>query len=69
MLSQAELDKIVHEGSILNQLDHPNIVRFRLVSPPFDLGVQFRETDEHLYIGMELLTGGSLSDLLERRIQ
>ena len=33
-------------------------------TPAKSPGVQFRETDEHLYIGMELLTGGSLSDLL-----
>ena len=54
---QEALTRFAREGEVLRQLDHPNIVK---VLATF-------EDNERQYIVMELVTGGSLADLLNRK--
>jgi len=45
------------EAELLAKLNHPNVVRFRHV----------RETERRIFIGMDLIRGGQLKKLMERR--
>lgn len=49
--------QLLHEADILSNLSHPNIVKFRSV----------RETLSSVFIAMDLVDGGTLADLLQRR--
>ena len=49
-------DRFLQEYEIIARIDHPNVVRI------FDLGV----ADDHAFIAMEYLSGGRLSDRLQR---
>ena len=46
-----------NEASILESLDHPNIVKFKHI----------RRFKDKIYIGMELLEGGRLDHFIEKR--
>jgi serine/threonine protein kinase len=45
-------EAVLHEVSIMNKLEHPNIVKV----------VDFFEEDDHYYVVMELLAGGDVFD-------
>lgn len=45
------------EAEILSNLNHPNIVKFRHI----------RETNNLIFIGMELIRGGTLSKLIRNK--
>lgn len=47
------------EHSILSQLKHPNIVQFKRIC----------YTKRHVYIIMELVPGGTLKQLMQKRFQ
>ncbi len=54
--SQASFQEVfLHEGKVIAQLEHPNIVKI------YDIGI----TDNSFYMAMEYLAGGSLRDRLE----
>jgi calcium/calmodulin-dependent protein kinase I len=53
----SEVDSIRNEVRILSSLNHPNIVRFRTL----------RQSRKHIYIEMELLRGGTLKAMLDKR--
>jgi serine/threonine protein kinase len=53
--SERLFDRFLQEYDVIARLDHPNIVKI------FDLGV----ADDHAYIAMEYLAGGSLADRLK----
>ena len=48
----------VQEAEILNRLDHPNVLKVR----------HLIKLNEKLFMGMEVLTGGRLSDYIDKRI-
>ncbi|MEM6574060.1 MAG: protein kinase [Pseudomonadota bacterium] len=50
--------RFLHEGQLLAKLNHPNIV------PIHDIGQQ----DEHFYMAMEYLQGGTLSERMKKGI-
>lgn len=52
--SEETVDRFAREAAILRRLDHPNIVKM----------LAFERGDDHHDIVMELVTGGSLRDLL-----
>jgi DNA-binding response OmpR family regulator len=52
--SERLFDRFLQEYDVIAHLDHPNVVKI------FDLGV----ADDHAYIAMEYLPGGSLADRL-----
>lgn len=52
-----EAQKLAHEACTTAQINHPNVVRI------FDFG----ETRSQFYIAMELVGGGSLDDLMQKR--
>jgi serine/threonine-protein kinase len=56
-VSQRDMDRFVRECSILGELTHPNIIRFR------DIG----ETNGKLYLVMEYVEGPDVAKVMEQR--
>lgn len=52
-------DRFLQEYEVIARVEHPNIVKI------FDLGI----ADDHAYIAMEYLPGGSLADRLNRALE
>ena len=46
-----------HEAEVMQQFDHPNIIKFKHV----------REFENYIFLAVELASGGSLADLIRRR--
>ncbi|CAG9330725.1 unnamed protein product [Blepharisma stoltei] len=55
--SDEVLSALRFESEILSSLDHPNIVKF----------LHVRESDNRIFIGMEYIRGGNLSDLIQNK--
>ena len=53
----SEIDNIRNEVRILSSLDHQNIVKFRTL----------RQSRKHIYVEMELLSGGTLKSMMATR--
>ncbi|CAG9313730.1 unnamed protein product [Blepharisma stoltei] len=56
-LSDREIARSMQEARILAELNHENIVKF----------IDVKHTDNYIYIEMELLKGGTLTQLIENR--
>lgn len=63
-MNTEEVDLLKTEAELLRSMDHPNIVKFKHVRSCF-LFIQIREVGGKIFLGMELLTGGMLSKLIE----
>ncbi|CAG9324467.1 unnamed protein product [Blepharisma stoltei] len=56
-LSERDIERSMQEAKILEELNHENIVKF----------INVRHTENYILIEMELLKGGTLSQLIEKR--
>jgi calcium/calmodulin-dependent protein kinase I len=56
-LSESFLSSLRNEASLLSSLDHPNIVKFFSV----------KESNTRIFISMEYLRGGTLSELIQKK--
>ena len=56
-MNKSRVRAFFKEAEILEAMDHKNIVKFH----------SFHETDQHLLIKMELIRGGTLKKLIEKR--
>jgi serine/threonine protein kinase len=57
-LSRQQYDSILKEAEILQQLNHPNIVKF----------IKVIETEKRILLVMELIRGGQLKSLVKERV-
>ena len=55
--AQDNYEEIREEGRLLESLDHPNIVKFNKVV----------ETGTNIFLSMEILEGGLLSNVIKER--
>ena len=58
-LGERAMQLAIQEAEILNKLDHPNVLKVN----------HLIKLDNRLFMGMEVLTGGRLSDYVDRRIE
>lgn len=63
--SKDDMSLLKEEAKILKSLDHKNIVKFKHVCLQYLLKI--RDVGGRVFLGMELLQGGRLSDLIRTR--
>ena len=62
-VEKTELSEVINEGHILTRLAHPNVVKV------FDINKFTKNDIDHYFITMSFVSGESLSQLVQRKIQ
>ena len=72
-MNSEDVNLLKHEeATILKSLDHENIITFKHVSSTISLlkaTFKIREIGNWIFLGMELMIGGQLSELIRDRKQ
>ena len=76
-MSKTHYNLLKKEAHILSSLNHKNIVRFHNVNLLFSyclditifINNQIKETDKRFFLVMELVHGGQLKNLIDKRAQ
>ena len=66
-LNSNDLNLIKIEADILKGLNHPNVVKFKHVSYSQNFIPKIKEIGGKLFLALELLEGGRLSNLIKNR--